>query len=408
MDFVINKSWDGSDPAAPFEPAYKIRLEIVRGELQFVVDAPYWADPAPPGSPDGGRYPGLYKHECVEIFIAAGDPELEAAERPYLEIELGPHKHFFCVGLLGQQQWDSIDDSLEFDEDPGFVIVDGRWRCKGRLPFYLLPDPFCDPKDPLALIWTINCVASHGQGTLRERHHLSQNKLPSLNFHQLDHFSRFVLSDSDAQRLKSLSRSTRGWSSVVPSLRTLRLKSSVDKTPRTLNQVIEWVRRRGKTEKQEKDIAKFSILLKGSLMEGEEILLLQAMWKRKGFWSNKHRLLVLTSKPRLVYFRATAPYELKGGIDWSMLKPVDARKLPGHNDRFDIELFNKSRRYHWHDDKEGGRFIADWIAVIGEINQFWKEYREIAGTGAYTPLSRNDDGGKKMSQDDEGLQCNIL
>ena len=406
MDCLIKHSWDGSEPAAPFESPYKIRLEIVRGEVQFQNDAPYWGDPAPP-APGGGRFPGLFKHECVEIFIAAGDPELEAEERPYLEVELGPHGHFFLIGLLGQQQWASQDDSLVFDQDPGFVIVDGRWRCKGRLPFYLLPEPWGDPKDPLSLQWKINCVASHGQGTLHERHHLSQNKLPTLNFHQVDHFSPFVLSDSDAQRIASLSRSTRGWSSVVPSLRALRLKSSVDKTPRTLNQVIEWVRRRGKTEKHEKDIAKFSILLKGSLMEGEEILLLQAMWKRKGFWSNKHRLLVLTSKPRLIYFRAAAPYELKGGIEWSMLRPVDPSRLDGHNDRFDIELFDKSRRYHWHDNKDGGRFIADWVAAISEINQFWRQYREIAGTGAYTPIPSYKDA-EKLGQGNEGLQCNLL
>lgn len=363
MDLKISKQWDGSEPNELLSSRYNVRLEILRGDLRFIIDAPFFDDvPVPEELP--GRCPGLYKYECVEIFISSGDASFQGRERetPYLEIEVGPHGHYYMLSFLGEQLWESQDDELSFEESPEIVIdrSNKRWRAKGSIPFYLLPEPGSDMADPLKLVWKINCVAIHGQSPNRE--FLSQNILPSCNFHQLGYFSHFVLSDRDSQRLRSMSRS---YSTNIHGPRV---------ETRTFEQVVaEIYTKNRETEKLQKQNDKFQSLVRSSLSEGEGILLSGVFWKRKG-WSHKHRLLVLTSKARLLYFSTHSPYEYKGCIAWSMTKPV-AASLEAE-DRFDIVLHDGSRRYHFYDEKEGGKEIHRWISSIIQINEVQKAYMQ--------------------------------
>ena len=403
MNCIIERSWDGQ----PSERGarYSVMLEIIRGDVRFKIDAPYFESaPPPPVEKDQqvaprGRYPGLFKYECVEIFIGSGtyDPVTSAGkefETPYLEIEVGPYGHYYMIGFLGESQWASQDDELMFEHDPEIAIdhKNRRWQAKGIIPFYLLPDPGSDEKDPLKLMWRVNCVAIHG--TTPNREYLSQNQLPSLNFHQLKYFSPLVVSDKDAERLISMSRGNRGW--VANS--ALRLKSgdfhqssrwnSSDKSPtdKTIDQVLEEIRVRSDADEKTSSLnAKFQALLRTSLMQGEQILISGTFWKRKGLGlglsSHKHRLLFLTSKPRIIYFQSKAPYAFRGQIEWTLLKPITISKQPGSTDRFDIALYDGTRRYHWFDDKESGAGIDAWISAVKAINVAWDKY--LASNFAY-------------------------
>ena len=60
------------------------------------VQAPYWADPAPPGGQPGQAYFGLWEYEVVEAFF------LNAKDQ-YLEVEFGPHGQHIVLLLNGRR-----------------------------------------------------------------------------------------------------------------------------------------------------------------------------------------------------------------------------------------------------------------------------------------------------------------
>ena len=426
MTSRIERTWDGAAPADQ-ATRYSVTLELMRGDMRFIIDAPFFDDPPPPPLFEGddaappGRYPGLYKHECVEIFIASGNlQDGKESETPYLEIEIGPHGHFYLIGFLGESQWNTQDDELAFELDPEFVIdrKNNRWYAKGIIPFYLLPEPAGDDSNPLLLVWRTNCVAIHGVAPAK-REYLSQNVLPRLNFHQLRCFTKFVCSDEDAQRLKSMSQSTRNWSIS----HQLRLKSgdygpqrfaSSDRfsskgatttTLKTIEQVLEDIgAKSAANEKMLKQNAKLQALVRSSLLNDETILLSGYFWKRKG-WSHKRRILVLTSKPRLVYYSSHAPYAYKGYIDWSMLKPVSIGLVGNSTDRFDITLCDGSRAYHFYDELENGEMVPNWIDSINSINDAQGRY--VASNFAYrnsAPLSSK----RLVQYNTTATQCLLL
>ena len=95
-------------------------------------------------------------------------------------------------------------------------------------------------------------------------------------------------------------------------------------------------------------------------------------WKRKGL-SFKKRMLILTSKPRLMYFNYKGTY--KGQVPWSLTKLLTTRK---NNDRkFDIIMQDNSRVYHM-TDNDGGS--ARWIDCIDRIVAAQRAYLERRGT----------------------------
>lgn len=375
MNFQIRATYDGRAT----DYIYSIKLEILRGSVRFKVDAPFFDDPLPPpllGFAEGKRYPGLYKYEVVEIFIAAGargDP----AHTSYLELELGPGGDYYAIAFGGEQKWDSQDDELLLDEDPE-VEIDRkamRWSCKGSIPFFLLPDPAIDPTDPLNLWWHINCTAIHGDS--RERQYLSQNVLPgpAPNFHQLSSFSSFSLSDLDSQRLQSLSVSNRSYTVPLalrlPSVESescARMKAPSLPTE-TIDETLERIRLRNASVVTENQASK----VRPHLLPEEAILMCCTLRKRKG-WSHRQRLLVLTSKPRLIYYSVSSPpYILKGAIEWGMQLPLSVRRVS--KTALDLALQDGSRTYHWFDDQEPPGDSLDRLAEsIEDIQKAWEGY----------------------------------
>ncbi|CAM9351095.1 unnamed protein product, partial [Ectocarpus fasciculatus] len=104
------------------------------------------------------------------------------------------------------------------------------------------------------------------------------------------------------------------------------------------------------------------------LLLGEEHVFGGIVWKRKGLFS-KRRQLVLTNKPRLIYFDP-ATTEQKGEIPWSIEYPVECIPMSGSS--FDILAKATGRRYHITDSEAGSQMWMDLIAAM------LQKQREIA------------------------------
>lgn len=123
---------------------------------------------------------------------------------------------------------------------------------------------------------------------------------------------------------------------------------------------------------------------------GEEHVFGGIVWKRKGLFS-KRRQLVLTSKPRLLYFDPST-MELKGEIPWSAECPVECIPMTGTS--FDILAKSTGRRYHITDSEAGSQMWMDLIAaMVQKQKEIMDGTREnvysgpMAGEGESNPSS---------------------
>ena len=80
-------------------------------------------------------------------------------------------------------------------------------------------------------------------------------------------------------------------------------------------------------------------------------------------------MLLLTSKPRLIYLKIKASPSVKGQIPWTMTKPITITKID--DTKFDIKIFDNSRTFHLNDQKNGSDL---WIDAITLINNTWGAY----------------------------------
>lgn len=96
------------------------------------------------------------------------------------------------------------------------------------------------------------------------------------------------------------------------------------------------------------------------LMEGESQVFSDLIWKRKGLFS-KHRLMILTDYPRLIYFDPTTMVQ-KGEIPWTKQHPVKCIPLNDHS--FDIYSPMTGRSYHITDSDAGS---VMWIDLINAM-----------------------------------------
>jgi hypothetical protein len=143
-----------------------IALTCARGQLEVRVDAPYHADPAPPGPP--GSTDRLWEHEVVEVFVAG-------AQENYLELELGPHGHFLLLLLRRRREVDRQGIAVAYEAQ----IERGRWRGRAVVPVALLPP------GPHAL----NAYAIHGREPGRRYLAWSPVPGPAPDFHRLECFA---------------------------------------------------------------------------------------------------------------------------------------------------------------------------------------------------------------------------
>lgn len=133
----IARTWDG-DPAATDE-VIRMDIEMDRGILTVLVDAPFHNDPIP-GSAD------LWNYEVVELMLVGENEH-------YLEVELSPHGQHLVLFLEGVRTVVHRDVRLDYRAR----IEGNRWRGVAHLPLGWLP----------AGIHRLNGFAMHGTGTAR-------------------------------------------------------------------------------------------------------------------------------------------------------------------------------------------------------------------------------------------------
>lgn len=142
----IAHTWRG-EPVGPDE-AVELVVWAVGGGLELRVDAPWHADPPPPGPP--GPTWGLWEHEVVEWFLVG-----EGQPVPYLELELGPHGHHLVLELAGVRQ--PVRRELPLQVSTRIDAAARRWTATAFVPASLLPPP----------PWRANAFALHGAGSDR-------------------------------------------------------------------------------------------------------------------------------------------------------------------------------------------------------------------------------------------------
>ncbi len=464
--YICSRTWDNKPTA--FE--YRLKLCIVSGDLQVMVDAPFFDDERPhdsdadaqsssghtrsllaaEGYDDGGmRHELLGQYECVSIILASGIEDVEPQEceyvsvctsfflvcstsvcmsltlhtqanpslsppnnHRYIEIMLGPHGHYLMTGFSGAGDDSTVDTGMVFESPPETKIdlVKGRWSCKASIPFFYLPAPGDDPRDPLSLIWALNYCGMHDKNSEKDgRQYLSLVHLPGSgpNLHQLHHFAPLVLSDAASQRLRSISRASVSMKSIAQDALALN-DSASGFTPDVLkkdllargvtsagddeddggegaNESVDSILTRfmAAHDSETKDLLiqlfpeekHLKILFSQNLQKNEKIVMIGKYWKRKG-WSHKRCILMLTTLGKLMYFDSTAPYTFRGSIVWKMTRPVRVLKLS--DVRFDVELADCSRTYHFYDEEGTG--TDKWVQVITQVNSSRRTYmRESLG-----------------------------
>jgi hypothetical protein len=104
--------------------------EATGGGLMVEVDAPFFADPAPPTFP--GPTDRLYEFEVVEIFFAAAsDPNR------YLEVELSPHGHHFVLAFEGVRN--AVAKAIQIPYAARIETLAKRWSGAAFVPADWLP-----------------------------------------------------------------------------------------------------------------------------------------------------------------------------------------------------------------------------------------------------------------------------
>lgn len=178
MRLDITQSWDGTQAVAD---------EVVRVTLSrcaardwiLEIDAPFHGDPPPPGP--AGSTPGLWDYEAVELFLLAPPDH-------YLEVEIGPHGHFWMLALRGVRR--------PFREGLPLDLVTTRhgthWQARARIGHQHVPTAAS----------RVNAYALHGQGA--HRRFLAFQAVPGSvpDFHRLERFVALApeLRDPEAPR----------------------------------------------------------------------------------------------------------------------------------------------------------------------------------------------------------------
>lgn len=180
----VDRTWDGA-PVASSEVA-ELTVGWQGGEmpgLHIAVDAPFHADPPPPGPP--GPTDGLWQFEVVELFMV-GAASSDGCPR-YTELELSPHGHHLVLEFHGVRQVVRQALPLSFT-----ARIDGsRWQGQALLGRSFLP----------SLPYRANAYAIHGTGLTRRYLAMTavvapdeKGGVPTLpDFHRPDLFSPVVL-----------------------------------------------------------------------------------------------------------------------------------------------------------------------------------------------------------------------
>ena len=371
---IVNKLWNGNcSSSKSYNSKVSLSLIPTTSDIMIVIDADYFDDPKPMKS--AGRYVGLWDYEVFEIFIASG------SRQDYLEINVGPHGHYFLKMFTPY----GADDSLLLESKPVFSMdkVKKRWSAVLTLPAMYLPEPDTDfdSSTPLALRWFVNATAIVGVEEDREyfsAHQLTNDTTALPNFHQPSKFQPLVMTESEEARMTRMSTVSRDKSFFGMRLSTAQSFSApVGNNINMYNTGGVFGFGAVSIESQLQDASiklksEFRMINKAvldkcysmHLVQNEFAVLFGTAGKWKGM-SYKKRLLVLTSKPRLLYF-SIDKNSLKGIIPWGTNQSITAKKRS--NKKFDIIVADDSRTYYW-TLLEHNQESDIWIKAITQLDE---------------------------------------
>ena len=344
----MNTNWKGDKSScSPYQVTFSISPST--GDVQIHVDAPFHDDPAPKAP--CGKLEGLHEYEVAEVFIS-GYPSAYQEETPYLEIQVGPHGHYFLAFFLQEQDWDNVDTSIDFENKPKVSIDRNkmRWKTDISIPSFLLPEPMCG--EDLSVCWRVNICAIHGSGSKRE--FLSHCPFPGEqpNFHQLEHFKEIQLFETlevrdNVDRTISIATekikiknspgknattvfdiTQRLQQAVVEEEESSKKSNNAEEVPKsdiiTVEQVARQIRDRLLTSNIPSNLLELEEKYQRQVQSNEFVILHDMIWKRKSL-SYRRRRLILTSMPRLFYLDSKGEY--RGQVPWTMTKRVTINKV---------------------------------------------------------------------------------
>jgi hypothetical protein len=177
LKLQIAHTWDGTAVRCSEEVTLTVDWTQASSGLRIAVDAPYHADPPPPGPP--GPTDGLWDFEVVELFLLSASDT--GASPRYTEIELSPHGHHLVLELAGVRNIIRGRPPMDFTAMVFTAAIDPatrRWHGEARLEGRFLPPP----------PYRGNAYAIHGQGG--ERRYLARTPIPgeTPDFHRIDLF----------------------------------------------------------------------------------------------------------------------------------------------------------------------------------------------------------------------------
>jgi len=371
---INNKLWNGKDSETNYYGCVSLALSPSTSDMIIKVDADYNNNQIP--EKPAGRMRGLWEepYEVFEIFIASGTKE------DYLEINIGPHGHYYIKMITKY----GTDDNIILDSKPTFSMdkQKKKWTAVLTLPSMYLPEPDTDfdSSQPLAIKWYANANAIIGSGASREYFsayplvNSESDSNSSPNFHKPEMFQPILMEETEESRLTRLSSVTREKSffglrvSTAQSFSlpagvsynagggvfgfgTVTVESQVRETALKLKHDFRLI----SNTPLDKNYTKHFVDKEFSVLHG-----LAGKWK--GLFSYKKRLLILTSKPRLMYFDPKNN-SLKGIIPWAQGQPLKITKRS--DNKFDIEIFDKSRTYFWTSLSHDG---DSWITAISLLD----------------------------------------
>jgi len=165
----IDRTWDGNLLAIQDWAWLDVRLAEQWVEVD--IEAPFYGD-TPPAHP-AGETDRLWEYEVIELFLLGDDSV-------YLEIEMGPHGHYWVLQLHGVRRVTAQGLPIQYDTQ----IRDQSWQGTARFPFSYVPPG----------VSRANAYAMHGTGA--ERRYFAAFAVPGKrpDFHQLTAFGPFAWS----------------------------------------------------------------------------------------------------------------------------------------------------------------------------------------------------------------------
>ena len=155
----------------PVETAERVAIDLrsMPESFEIRIDAPFHADPPPPGPP--GTTEGLWEYEVVEVFLWAPPTR-------YLELEFSPHGHSLALQLDGVRQPVSQVTTVRYQAS----IEGERWRGVAWIPWSEIPEAAT----------RINAYAIHG--VAEGRRYLAWQPVPgdAPDFHRLEAFAELA------------------------------------------------------------------------------------------------------------------------------------------------------------------------------------------------------------------------